>query len=336
MCKPFTICTTNGYIINIEGPFYATQNDAEILQNILENGDSLSRLLEKGDKLFLDRGFRDLKDFLEAEGYHVLMPVFKGKRLQLTTLEANESRFVTKIRWTVEAVHGVLKQKYLFLDHVIDNKLLPKVGSYFKIAAFIYNQFGQKCESDRELSYEIIQRMRNQKYVENTLANEAEENDWFRKKLIFETVSSNDVLDFPEMTEKYLQILFTGSYQLSQAISYLAEILGNDGSINLNFVKDKTNILKVQIQSRHISRKAYRCFIEYSPNVVGVSGIKRYACECANGRRTVGCCSHVASIIYYLSHARYTAKIIRPAEILSHLFTKTNIQPVIEYNSDED
>ena len=122
---------------------------------------------------------------------------------------------MTKIHWTLEAVHGVLKQKYCLLDHVINNKLLPKVGSYFKIAAFIHNQFGQKCESDRELSYEIIQRMRNQKYVENTLANEAEENGWFRKKLIFGTVSSNDVLDIPEMIEKDLQILFTGSYQFS-------------------------------------------------------------------------------------------------------------------------
>jgi len=30
LCKPFTICTTNGYIVEMEGPFYAIQNDAEI------------------------------------------------------------------------------------------------------------------------------------------------------------------------------------------------------------------------------------------------------------------------------------------------------------------
>ena len=99
----------------------------------------MSRLLEKGDKLFLDRGFRHLKDFLKAESYHVLMPAFKEKYPQLTTLEANKSCFVTKIRWTVEAVHGVLNQKYRLLEHVIVNKLLPKVESYFTIAASLHN-----------------------------------------------------------------------------------------------------------------------------------------------------------------------------------------------------
>ncbi|KYN12693.1 hypothetical protein ALC57_15133 [Trachymyrmex cornetzi] len=47
-----------------------------------------------------------------------------------------------------------------------------------------------------------------------------------------------------------------------------------------------------------------------------------YACECANGRRTIGCCSHIAAIIYYLSYARYLSKIFKPAEILSDIFKK--------------
>ena len=47
------------------------------------------------------------------------------------------------------------------------------------------------------------------------------------------------------MTDKDLKVLFTGSYQLSQAVSYLAEMMNEDGSINLQFVKDETNILKI-------------------------------------------------------------------------------------------
>jgi len=65
-------------------------------------------------------------------------------------------------------------------------------------------------------------------------------------------------------------------------------------------------------------------------------GVTHYACECANGRRTVGYCSHIAAIIYYLSHARYLAKIFKPAEILSDLFEKNNLIPVIESDSDND
>ena len=92
----------------------------------------------------------------------------------------------------------------------------------------------------------------------------------------------------------------------------------------------------IQVQSRHISRKLYKCFIDYRSNSIGVAGLERYACECANGRRTVGCCSHIAAIIYYLSHAKYLSKIVRPAEILSKLFTQNNINPVIEEDNDED
>ncbi|KYN17567.1 hypothetical protein ALC57_10144 [Trachymyrmex cornetzi] len=61
----------------------------------------------------------------------------------------------------------------------------------------------------------------------------------------------------------------------------------------------------------------YRCSLRYKPNSIGVFDVTHYACECANGRRTIGCCSNVAAIIYYLSYARYLSKIFEPVEILS-------------------
>jgi len=148
----------------------------------------------------------------------------------------------------------IIKQKYRLLDKVVDNKLLPKIGLYFKIAAFLHNQFGKTLQSDATFSEEIVVRMKHQIDIENTLANEAEKKGWFRKKLMFQSISSNDILDFPEMTEKDLKILFTGSYQLSQAVSYLVEMMDDFGIINLQFVKDQTNILKIQVQSRHIGK----------------------------------------------------------------------------------
>ena len=76
--------------------------------------------------------------------------------------------------------------------------------------------------------------------------------------------------------------------------------------------------------------------LKYEPNSIGVSGILEHVCDCANGNRTVGCCSHIAAIIYYLSHARYLSKIIKPAEILNKILQETNIIPVIEEDSEED
>ncbi|EZA60947.1 hypothetical protein X777_08159 [Ooceraea biroi] len=151
LCKPFTLCTTDGYII----------------------------------------------------GFEVLMPALKGKRSQLPTDESNESRFVTKLRWVVEAVH--------------ENAKL-----YFRIASFLHNKFGKRLNSDHDLTDEIVDMMKLRRCEKNTLFAEVEAKKWIRRKLPFRSLTSKDLLDFPEMTERDLKILFTGSYQLSQAVSYLA------------------------------------------------------------------------------------------------------------------
>ena len=96
------------------------------------------------------------------------MPALKGKKKQLSTEESNESRFVTKIRWAVESVYGVLKQKYRLLNHTIDNKLIPKIGIYFKIASFLNNTFGKRLYSYEDIFSEIVHRMHSQKDVQNT------------------------------------------------------------------------------------------------------------------------------------------------------------------------
>lgn len=336
LCKPFTICTTDGYIVDMLGPYPANENDATILKNVLEDPNGLIRFLKEGDIFVLDRGFRDVKSYIEEKNFKVLMPALKGKRKQLITEESNQSRFVTKIRWVIECDHGMIKQKYRLIDQKIDNKLLPKVGVYFRIASFLNNMFGKRLESDVETFDEILERMHSRKNLENTLADEVEAKGWMRRKLPFQSITSNDLLDFPEMTEKELKILFTGTYRLSQAISYLAEMMDKDGKLNMEFVKDDKNVLKFKVSSRHISKKTYRCFLRYTPNSIGVSGVTDYFCECANGRRTVGCCSHVAAVIYYLSHARYLSKILKPAEILSTLFQHNNQVAVINSDSEED
>ena len=63
---------------------------------------------------------------------------------------------------------------------------------------------------------------------------------------------------------------------------------------------------------------------------------RRYCCECPNGNRTVGCCSHVAAVIFYQSFRRYQSKILRPAALLSFIFTKQQIPVDINTDSDDD
>lgn len=240
LCKPFTIYTTDGYVVDMLGPYFANVNDAEIMKTIIDQPNGLCNLMRPGDIFILDRGFRDVKSHLESKGFRVLIPALKGKRKQLTTAESNESRFVTKIRWVVEAVHGMIKSKNHLLGYKFDNKMISKVGAYYQIASFLLNLFGKRLIFDAETSADIIRRMLAQKNVDNTLATEVEEKGWLRKRLIFQSISSEDLMRFPELTENDLQILFTGSYQYSQAISYLAEMLNEDGSLTMQFVKEQS------------------------------------------------------------------------------------------------
>ena len=75
----------------------------------------------------------------------------------------------------MEAVHGILRQKYRLLDHKLDNKLLPQIGTYFRIALFIHNRFGNTLQSDTESSNEIIEHIKTRQNIENTLAAEVEQ-----------------------------------------------------------------------------------------------------------------------------------------------------------------
>lgn len=174
------------------------------------------------------------------------------------------------------------------------------------------------------------------KDVPNTLGEEIEAKRWNRVQRPCFRVTSDSLEDFPEKTERDLKIFFTGTYQLAEWVSNLAELLKYDNTLDLKYHRDNSNFLKMEVESRHVRNKEYRCYVEYVPESIGNAGVRRHYCECANGSSTVGCCSRVSAVVYYLSHARYLSKIIRPAEILGSLLNEGANVSVIEEESDED
>ncbi|GLV33380.1 hypothetical protein CBL_20126 [Carabus blaptoides fortunei] len=254
------------------------------------------------------------------------MPSLKGKRKQLTTEESNDSRFVTKLRWVVESAHGIMANKYRLLHNQMRNRTLPRARVYCRTAGFLYN--------DKSQQHEIVQRMYYTLKTIKLLAQIVAYANYDRKNEPFQQISSEDLLDFPRLSVDQLKLLFTGSYQLSQAVSYLGELINDDNSLTLSFLKVDASIVRFKVRSRHINSKTYKSYIQYDAASSGLNGIKGYCCNCANGLRTVGYCSHVASVIYYLSNARYLAKIIRPADILTDLFDLDTICPVISDRDD--
>ena len=115
-------------------------------------------------------------------------------------------------------------------------------------------------------------------------------------------------------------------------------MIDKDTAVRMSFLKANLDIVRVKVQSRHKNSKTYNCYVHYRPNTSGRAGIlhARYCCDCANGNRTIGCCAHVADVIYYLSHGRFLNREFNPAGVLSELFTMEETIPVICDESEED
>ena len=153
------------------------------------------------------------------------MPAVNGKRKNLPTEEANLSRFVTKVRWVVEAIHGIIGQKFKLLNNQYKNKSLKKLESYVKIANYLHNEFSKGFSSDENMTDEIVSRMKSRQDIENTLAKQVEAGNYNKKHKIFKKLKSSEVQDFPKLNMDQLKLFFCGTYQLSQADCYLGELL---------------------------------------------------------------------------------------------------------------
>ncbi len=128
--------------------------------------------------------------------------------------------------------------------------------------------FGERLLSNRELYAEMVARMLKMKNVTNKFATEVEEGSWNWKKLPFKPSSSNDLLDFPEISLNDLKILFTGTYQLGQAIAYLGEIARTDGDVSdikVHQLKDQKGlqVIKTEVHSKYRSQVMWHCYIKY-------------------------------------------------------------------------
>lgn len=63
------------------------------------------------------------------------------------------------------------------------------------------------------------------------------------------------------------------------------------------------DLIKVPTQSAHINRRTYHPIIKFNSEEV-----LDWWCDCASGGRWVGCCSHVASAIWFLSYQRWQTR----------------------------
>lgn len=306
LVKPMMFVSSTGYILEVFGPYFADgkNNDASILNSLItQKTSSLLEWLWPEDILVVDRGFRDSIETLEEYNLIPKMPAFLKKGSQHDALTANESRLVTKIRWVVESVNGLLKQ-WKMLAQVVPNTQIPYIGDFVRITSALCNAYKPpRKQAASEDDYVIARRMLALSKKENCLQKYIESNGWLRKTVIWKELEATSVEDFPRLTLEDLQRITIGVYQIKQASSYTREHLNDDGNYVLFTHKEIAGVIRVKLQSRHTSAKQYQLWIRYETD--SFDPIKEWYCQCKTGARVVGCCAHIASVLWYLGFYRH-------------------------------
>jgi hypothetical protein len=99
--------------------------------------------------------------------------------------------------------------------------------------------------------------------------------------------------------------LIKGVYQLKSARSYAEERSSTiDLTRSVNYTihrcKEFPHLIRAPTQSRHKNRVIYNPTIQFIPQE-----ILQWWCDCPTGNGLIGCCSHVVSLIWFLSYERW-------------------------------
>ncbi|XP_033729800.1 uncharacterized protein LOC117318996 [Pecten maximus] len=299
LVKPMMYVTTTGYIVSVLGPYLADykNNDANILKhNVKGNMENLTEWIKEEDVMVVDREM----------GIHTEMPRFLSRgQKQFTTEEANSSRLVTKIRWIVESVNGRIKQ-WKFLQNIVPNNQIPYIGDYVQLICALCNRYLTPLNrGDSEEDQLLGAKMKVLVIKQNGLQERVIRERLDRRTGVWVKLDASDVVpQFPKLSEEDVRNITFGVYQLKLTQSYTQEHLTDDGDYIIMANGDISNIVRVQIQSRHISSEKYMLWIQYDEAFV-----TSWYCQCRAGARVLGTCAHVSSVTWYLGFARHQPSI---------------------------
>lgn len=335
--KVMMVVTTNGSIVYALGPYKAGENDAKILKE-LDQTTNIFDELHNGDIFLLDRGFRDCIDHFKAKGLDVKMPALlqrSSNKSQLSTADANQSRLVTALRFIVEVRNGYMKTVFKIFNTVWNSLALPHLMTDFQICASLLNCYHGNIESNSPFANEMAALMLSRMNVANEVFKITS------KKQIQQRLKScpvfEDLDSLPTLQSHHLVKISLGKYQIKQAQSYCSQHMkSNGGSFKMFSLPDElcrthfasyfteecnSILLLAQLDSRFRNRKYYNTFVLVNKIGHDEKTVLGYCCECYNGLRTVGCCSHVMTVIWYALFVK-NRDIPNPGGFLDDFFDK--------------
>ena len=106
LLKFMSIVFPDGYVLDTINPYFADgkNNDGDTTQHSVRLNSDLTAWLQESDVCVVDKGLRDVIDAFGDLGIETRMLLFiKQGTAEHSVEEANHSRIVTKVPWTVVA-----------------------------------------------------------------------------------------------------------------------------------------------------------------------------------------------------------------------------------------
>ncbi|CAF1060022.1 unnamed protein product [Rotaria magnacalcarata] len=281
LVKLMSLVIPDGYVLDLIGPFYGKHNDAAISRAILDKCTELSVLREDNDTHIVDRDFRDVVEEFQALGYDLKMTglLSKGDK-QLSTIEANGSRLITKCRWVVESFHVRFK-KWRFFSERIDQSFLLNLGTLSRIVAASLNRYrpiiyDTKSVEHEDMAQPMLSLLKQQNNIE-TLVSSVQ---LLVRKNCIKIFDIRENFDFPHLDLDFLRNYTFVTYQLKMSKPYAkANLFENENELELQMSPDNDQLIRCQLHSRHSGNTRYFICIEFDNNDED-EPIRDHFCQC--------------------------------------------------------
>ena len=210
----------------------------------------------------------------------------------------------------------------------------------FRIAAALINAFYSPRVSDKSDSIEIARLMKQKLNSKNNLEKYLNIH-YSQSQKMFTSIDKVTNINFPQLEIETIKKHITfGTYQLKQCFGYLAEHFKINGSYKFKIAEQLISeqngkIILTEIHSRHSNSVKYKVFVKFVPNSNDHQTLE-WICSCKCGKRTVGCCTHVASVIYYLACGHRQEKIPIPGFRLKSLLIPVCLNEGDTDNGEDD
>ena len=164
----------------------------------------------------------------------------------------------------------------------------------------IINAFRTPYVQDFSEDKDIARIMLERKAKVNVLQQQLENKSFLKRQNWQKVEAESTALDFPILSIEDIKGITMGIFHIKQAFSYAQEHIDDDGQYEVLMSTQFKGLLLAYIQSKHSNRKQYNALIKYDS-----TSVQEWCCQCPNGNNTIGCCSHICSIIWYLGLARH-------------------------------